>query len=99
MILDPQYLTLAMADSLGGFAIIYVIAVFIIHIIMGMVVFKDADKLESEEMDLFLFHPMMWGFVVFVFGLAGIAVYWAVHYSSLRDSRPSGDLSDNDGGS
>lgn len=99
MFLDPQFFTLAMADGLGGMALAYVIVAFIAHVMMGISVFGDADKLESKEVELFLFHPMMWGAIVFIFGIAGLAVYWAMHHSSLRDSRVSGDMSDSDEGS
>ena len=38
----------------------------------------------SGSNGLFLFGPNLWSGVALIFGIAGVAVYWAVHHSSLR---------------
>ncbi len=70
--------------GLGFIAIVYGALVFIIHIVMAFVVNNDAKQLESESEGTFLFIPFFWSLIVFVFGLAGLALYWAVHHSTLR---------------
>ena len=78
--------------GLGTFAVAYGALLLIVHIIMAFVVSNDAERLESEleSEDPFLFIPLFWGLLALVFGIAGLALYWAVHYSSLR-SRNSHD--------
>ncbi len=70
------------------FTIAYGIFVFIVHIIMALAVNIDAKRLVSNRARLFLFGPFLWGWIVFIFGLAGFALYWAIHHSSLRASAP-----------
>ena len=68
--------------------IVYGVFVFVIHAIMALAVNGDAKRLVSNRGGLFLFGPFLWGWIVFIFGLAGFAVYWAVHHSSLRATSP-----------
>lgn len=72
------------AGSLGLFAIVYSIIVVLVHIIMALAVNGDAKRLVSGRGGLFLFGPFLWGWIVLIFGIAGLALYWAVHHSSLR---------------
>lgn len=74
--------------GLGFFVIAYTVVVFIVHVIMALVVNGDAKRLRSSRGGLFLFGPFLWGWVVFIFGLAGFAIYWAIHHSTLRASAP-----------
>ena len=74
--------------SLGSFVVIYCIIVFLIHVIMALAVNGDAKRLVSDRSGLFLFGPFLWGWIVLIFGIAGFALYWAIHHSSLRASVP-----------
>jgi Na+/proline symporter len=76
----------ASMGGLGFIAIVYGALVFIIHIVMAFVVNNDAKQLESESKGTFLFIPFFWSLIVFVFGIAGLALYWAVHHSTLRSN-------------
>lgn len=75
-------------SGLGFFVIAYSIAILVVHIIMALAVNEDAKRLIADHTGLFLFGPLFWGIIVFVFGLAGLAVYWAIHHSSLRSNKP-----------
>jgi hypothetical protein len=75
-------------EGLGFFAVAYGVFVFIVRIIMSLAVNGDAKRLVSNRAGLFLFGPFLWGWIVLLFGLAGFALYWAVHHSSLRSSTP-----------
>lgn len=74
--------------SLGLFAVIYGVFVFVVQIIMALAVNGDAKRLVADRGGLFLFGPFLWGWIVFIFGIAGFALYWAVHHSSLRSTSP-----------
>ena len=50
-----------------------------------------AKKLAARGGGLFLVGPFLWGWIVFIFGIAGLALYWAIHHSSLRSSVPPQD--------
>ena len=76
------------ATGFGLFAIIYGIFIFVVHVIMALAVNGDAKDLLWKDRELFLFGPFVWGGIVFIFGLAGLALYWAVHHSTLRTSAP-----------
>jgi len=75
-------------EGLGFFAVAYGVFVFIVRIIMALAANGDAKRLVSNRAGLFLFGPFLWGWIVLIFGLAGFALYWAVHHSSLRPSAP-----------
>ncbi|WP_411827912.1 hypothetical protein [Luteolibacter sp. AS25] len=90
------------AGGLGLFAIAYALFIFAIHVIMALAVNWDAKRLVSIRAGLFLFSPFLWGCVVLVFGMAGLAVYWAIHHSTLRagappDARTQGTTPDDSG--
>lgn len=59
----------------------------IFQLIIALEVNVDAKRLQKGG-GLFLFGPAMWGWIVFVFGIAGLAFYWACHHSSLRSNTP-----------
>jgi len=71
-------------DGLSFFAVSYVVVIFFLHAVMGLAVSSDAKRMLSNRRGLFLFGSFVWGFIVFVFGLAGLAAYWAIHHSNLR---------------
>jgi hypothetical protein len=75
-------------STLGLSVIVYGVVVFLIHIIMALAVNGDAKSLVSGRGGLFLFGPFLWGWIVLIFGLAGLALYWAIHHSTLRASAP-----------
>lgn len=75
-------------STLGLSVIIYGGLIFLVHIIMALAVNGDAKGLVSGRGGLFLFGPFLWGLIVLIFGLAGLALYWAIHHSRLRASAP-----------
>ena len=74
--------------GIGFFAIAYGIFVFIVHVIMALAVNGDAKQLVTNRGGTFLFGSFLWGWIVFIFGLAGLALYWAIHHSTLRSNTP-----------
>jgi len=76
----------ASAGGFGFFVIAYGALVVIVHIVMAFVVNNDAKRREHEADGTFLFIPLFWSLIVLVFGIAGLALYWAVHYSTLRSN-------------
>jgi hypothetical protein len=74
--------------ELTFFTVAYGVFVFILHVIMAVAVAGNANRLRSDRGGLFLFGPFLWGCVVLIFGLAGFALYWAIHHSTLRATVP-----------
>jgi hypothetical protein len=66
--------------------VFYGIVVFILHVIMAIAVNTDARRLEYARVGVFMFVPLLWGWIVFIFGIAGLALYWTIHHSTLKPS-------------
>jgi len=86
--MNYNYLGGLNVNGLGEFAVIYAIALFIIHILLAIEVNGDAKRLEASGSGLFLVGSSMWGAMVVVFGLPALIFYWAAHHSSLRSPVP-----------
>ncbi len=56
--------------------------------VMALPTNGHAKRLTSGHNRLVFFGPSLWGWIVLVFGLAGLAVYWAIHHSSLKADPP-----------
>lgn len=69
-----------------------VVSVFILdlNVILGLAVNGDAKRLRDTHAGLFLVGPFLWGMIAFLFSLAGVAVYWAIHHSNLKSVTPPG---------
>ena len=67
-----------------GFKGIFAIVIFILHIILASGVKMDADAQIANNHRLFIFSPSIWGLIVLLTGLLGVALYWAIHHSTLR---------------
>ena len=74
--------------DLKAFALIYGLAIFVVHVVMALATNGDAKRISTNGGGCFLFGPLVWGWIVFIFGLAGLALYWVVHHSTLRAARP-----------
>ncbi len=74
-----------MADPLKFiFGILVIIAVGIINIVFAIAIKQDADRLVQREGCLFLVGPGLWSLATLFGGMTVVAIYWAVHYSTLR---------------
>jgi len=70
--------------SLGGYwGTVLVLFYFIVAAYAAIAVYRDAKK----NHDLFLgLHPIWWAAMTLVGSITGVVAYWALHYSSLRQS-------------
>jgi len=59
------------------------LGIVIVHIWLALYVLLDAKAYDARN-GLFLASPLLWGFIVLVTGIVGLALYWLVHYSTLR---------------
>ena len=76
------------AQLTGALTMLVALAMLILNVVMGLAVNGDAKRLLAARGGLYLFGPFVWGLIAFVFSLAGFALYWAVHHSSLRSTVP-----------
>lgn len=67
----------------SGFAVFLVLST-VMNVIMALAVNGEAKRELLRGRGLFLFGPMGWGWIVLVFSIGGLALYWAIHHSSLR---------------
>jgi len=68
------------------------IVTFLVHVSFGFAVFWDAlqQRKQSVEKPVFV-GPVIWGLATLLGGVLPAALYWVIHYSSLRDRNPSND--------
>ncbi len=64
-----------------GFALILTL---IVDVLLAIAVYRDAAKLVREGGRPFLIGPVLWAVVTIAWGLAAVAVYWAIHHSNLN---------------
>jgi hypothetical protein len=57
----------------------------LLHVVLAATVYKDARRREGGAKPLYFLGPMMWALAALAGGLAALALYWAIHYSTLRD--------------
>jgi len=67
--------------------ILATVVALILRIILAFAVYLNARRQIIQKRGLFLCGPAIWGFAVLVTGLVGVAIYWAIHHSTLRPGR------------
>ena len=67
-----------------GFGLLVILAASIINIVFALAVKEDADRLVKRGECLFLVGPALWTLATLFGGVPVVALYWAVHYSTLR---------------
>ena len=66
-------------------------ATLILHLVFAYKTFESADYILNRNGKLFFMGPLLWSLTVFVFGLFGLTVYWAAHYSKFRSHGPTNE--------
>jgi len=66
------------------FGALVILAASIINIVFAIAVKQDADRLIRRSGCLFLVGPGLWALATLFGGVTVVALYWAVHYSTLR---------------
>jgi hypothetical protein len=67
-----------------AFGALFVLAACIINIVFAIAVKQDADRLVKIDGCLFLVGPGLWALATLFGGVTVVALYWAVHYSTLK---------------
>jgi membrane protein insertase Oxa1/YidC/SpoIIIJ len=65
------------------FGALFALGVFVADILIAMAVFRDATARENTGKKLMFMTPGQWSFVCLITCLAGLAVYWVIHYSNF----------------
>jgi hypothetical protein len=70
-----------------SFPFLYIL-VAVLNVLFAMAVYKDAQKLRTVAglRGTFLVGPEVWALAVLVGGTVAVVIYWAIHYSSLRQN-------------
>lgn len=62
---------------------------FAVHVMLAVAVYQDTHRRIAGMKRLLFLGPFAWSAAVLLGGLAGLGLYWAMHYSSLRDREES----------
>ena len=76
------------AELTGTLTLLVALAMFVLNVVIARAVNDDAKRLLAARGSLFLFSPLLWSIIAFVFSVAGLALYWAIHHSALRSTEP-----------
>ncbi len=63
--------------------ILFWLGMVVAHIWMALYVLFDAKAYDVRN-GLFLASPFLWALIVLLTGIVGLALYWLIHYSTLR---------------
>jgi len=69
----------------SAFAVLGVLLVVISNMVLASATANDVDRMHEDGRETRFMGATGWAFVVLVTGLLGIAFYWVVHHSNLRD--------------
>lgn len=72
---------LAWVALLGG------ILALMVNCFLAIAVYFDGRRIGMAGSRLFLVSPIIWAAIVFLSGVAGLALYWLCHYSTLVASK------------
>ena len=72
------------------FAYIGILFTFLLHIVFAAGAYRDACYIFQRKRGPFLVGPFFWALAVLVGGMPIVALYWAIHHSTLRP-RPTPD--------
>ena len=66
-----------------GVGMIMIAVVAIVHISFAIAIKRDAEFM-MQKRNLYLVPPGLWAFATLLGGVTVAAVYWVIHYSTLR---------------
>ncbi|HWB58214.1 MAG TPA: hypothetical protein VG733_01930 [Chthoniobacteraceae bacterium] len=83
-------MTITSMSGFGVFPILIICLTVVLHLLFAFAVLADANKLSSPSgrPGTFLVGPLAWCLTAVIWGIAGVAVYWAIHHSTLRPNHP-----------
>jgi hypothetical protein len=67
----------------GVLGSIFALGFFVADILIAVGVFRDATARKNAGKPLVILTPGYWSFICLVSSLAGLALYWVVHYSTF----------------
>jgi hypothetical protein len=70
----------------GAFSVALIVALAILSLIFASAVWRDAQRLQNRGKRVFLVGPFWWFLLTFFFTIPTVALYWAVHHSTLSTS-------------
>lgn len=73
-----------MQSMTGLVGLLAFLIVGIVNILFAIAIIKDAERLILRGGGLFLVGPGLWSLATLFGGIPVVALYWAVHYSTLR---------------
>lgn len=68
--------------NLGPFVALFV---FVVHLMLAVAVHQDARRRVDRMKRVLFIGPLAWSAAVLLGGLAGLGLYWVMHYSTLRE--------------
>ena len=75
------------------FAVILGVLSFLVHLAFALAVYRDAETNLRPQGRLLFVNPFTWALTAFLASVAGVALYWALHHSTLRTQATEGKIS------
>ncbi|MFN0006859.1 MAG: hypothetical protein ACKVXR_03040 [Planctomycetota bacterium] len=66
------------------FAITWATLAFLVHVAFAIAVYRDAEQVQRPRARLMFVNPFTWALTALISSVAGVALYWALHHSTLR---------------
>jgi hypothetical protein len=79
--MTPQFLLPAFGPLAGLFALIFGVAIILLHILFAVCIDNDMTGLRAKGRPIIVLTPFLWTFAVLFLGLVAVAFYWLCHYS------------------
>jgi len=79
--MTPQFMFPALGQIGGLLAMIFAVAMILLHIFLAVCISDDMSKLKDKGRPIIVLTPLLWAFTVFLLGLVAVAFYWLCHYS------------------
>ena len=65
-------------------AVIWAVLAFLVNLAFAMAVYRDAEHVQRPKGALLFVNPFTWALTALISSVAGVALYWALHHSTLR---------------
>ncbi|MFT4924119.1 MAG: hypothetical protein ACI8WB_000197 [Phenylobacterium sp.] len=59
-----------------------------VQLVLAFGVFHEAEQIKKCEQKLWFLGSFFWFLITLSTGLVGAAVFWLIHFSTLKDSKP-----------
>jgi len=67
----------------SSLAALFALGIFIADVLIAIGVYRDATARKTAGKPVMILTPGTWSFICLIISLAGLALYWVIHYSTF----------------